>query len=58
MKNKKAACRMSSTTRARLKRPGVDNHSITDYERGSIWAAFAFIGMFVFLSIGCVLFGW
>lgn len=38
--------------------PGLDNHSITDYERGSIWAAFAFIGMFVFLSIGCIVWGW
>lgn len=38
--------------------PGLDNHSITDFERGSIWAAFAFIGMFVFLSIGCIVWGW
>lgn len=38
--------------------PGVDKSSLTDYEMGGYLAALAFIGMFIFLSIGCVLFGW
>ena len=38
--------------------PGVDKSSLTDYEKGGYLAALAFIGMFVFLSIGCVFWGW
>lgn len=54
-RNKKAHIVAATTVR---QCPRLDNHSITDFERGSIWAAFAFIGMFVFLSIGCIVWGW
>lgn len=29
-----------------------------NFERGSRWAALAMVGMFVLLSIGCVMWGW
>ena len=38
--------------------PRVDKSSLSDYETGGYLAALAFIGMFVFLSIGCIVWGW
>lgn len=29
-----------------------------DFKRGARWAGWALIGMFVFLSLGCVMFAW
>jgi hypothetical protein len=35
-----------------------DTLIITDYERGTRYAGYMFVAMFVFLAIGCVMFGW
>lgn len=35
-----------------------DKEIIAEYERGARWAGWAFVGMFVFLTVGVVMFGW
>ena len=35
-----------------------DKPILTEYERGTRWAGWLFVGMFIVLSFGAVVFGW
>jgi len=57
MVNQKAA-RSSCNYHAPKSSTTADTTIITDYERGTRYAGYMFVAMFVFLAIGCVMFGW
>lgn len=51
----KACARLETNARQR----GTNRTDIlSDYEKGTRWAAWAFIGMFAFMSLGAVFLGW
>ena len=51
------AARKAATNRAKMC-PTKHDQIIADYERGTFWAAWVLFGMFVFMSLGSVMFGW
>lgn len=57
-KKRKGVRRLESN--ARQARGHVKNPAtiLADYERGTCWAALLLVGMFAFMSIGSVMFGW
>lgn len=59
MKDKKKGVRSRQTAHAKARGHVKNPESIlSDYEKGTRWAAWAFIGMFVFMSFGAVFLGW
>lgn len=59
MKGKEKGVRSRQTAHAKA-RGHVKNPAtiLADYERGTCWAAWLLVGMFAFMSIGSVMFGW
>ena len=58
MKAKESARNGGNRSRALNVHCYEDKPIISDYERGAKWAGWAFVALFAFLSLGCVLWGW
>ena len=58
MRQTKAARNSGNYSRARLSKCDLDKRIISEYDKGTRWAAYAFAVMFAFLLFGVVAFGW
>ena len=58
MTRNKAARDSGNCPRARLSKCDLDKRIISEYDKGTRWAAYAFAVMFAFLLFGVVAFGW
>ena len=55
---RKACARLETNARQKLGQSKDPTSILSDYEKGTCWAAWLLVGMFAFMAFGAVVFGW